>query len=73
VVNSFPFPQGDEGSIPIMVKLNEGEWGKRGQGQETKVKAFKMCNPSDLNTIFCEKNLLFAASFKLEIKLCLHA
>jgi hypothetical protein len=47
--------------------------GNRGQGQETKAKAFKMCNPPDLNMIFCEKSFLFAANFKLEIKLCLHA
>jgi hypothetical protein len=56
-----------------MAKLNKGEWGKRGQGQETKAKAFKMCNPPNLNVIFCEKNLSFATNFKLEIKLCLHA
>ncbi len=29
VVKSFPFPRGNKGSIPIMAKLNEGEWGKR--------------------------------------------
>ncbi len=35
--------------------MNEGESGKRVQVQETKAKAFKMCNLPNLNMIFCEK------------------
>jgi hypothetical protein len=30
VVNSFPFPQGNESSIPTMAELNKGEWEERG-------------------------------------------
>jgi hypothetical protein len=30
VVSSFPFPQGNESSIPIVVELNKGERGERG-------------------------------------------
>jgi hypothetical protein len=32
VVSSSPIPQGDEGSIRIVAKLNKSEWGERGQG-----------------------------------------
>jgi hypothetical protein len=30
VIISFPFPQGNENSIPIVVELNKGKWGERG-------------------------------------------
>jgi hypothetical protein len=40
VVSSFPFPQGDEGSIPIMAKLNNGEWGAKGARVRSKGQAY---------------------------------
>jgi hypothetical protein len=39
VVSSLPFPQGDEGSIPIMAKLNKGEWGVKGAKVRSKGQA----------------------------------
>jgi hypothetical protein len=30
VINSSPFPQGDEKSIFIVIKLNKGEWEEKG-------------------------------------------
>jgi hypothetical protein len=42
VVSSFPFPQGNESSIPTMAKLNKGKWGERGERARvrSKVKTF---------------------------------
>jgi hypothetical protein len=54
VVSSFLFPQGNENSIPIVVELNKGEWGKggKGQGQGVMAKNLKRPNWPSLNIIF---------------------
>jgi hypothetical protein len=46
VVSSFPFPQGDESSIPIMAELNKLQMGWKGGARPKR--------PS-LNMIFCKK------------------
>jgi hypothetical protein len=67
----FPFPQGNESSIPTMAKLNKGKWGERGARARvrSKVKTFKMLNWPNLNMIFCKFFLLLVENFRLEIKL----
>jgi len=66
VVSSSSIPQGDEGSICIVVKLNKNEWGER--GARLRAKAFKNPNWPNLDMIFCKKNLLLVANFRPKIK-----
>jgi hypothetical protein len=73
VVISSPFPQGDEGSIPIMAELNKGEREERGVRAREKEKRsfeydlFSFFLALNLNMIFCKKIKLLAI-YRLEVK-----